>query len=69
MNASNIMEKEIGGGKQGLEEFSLENHLLKGSRLAGQTLSNAKLALLLRNVSKLQSEMLNTAEPKKSHML
>ena len=47
MNASNIMEKEIGGGKQGPEKFSLENHLLKGSRLAGQTLSNAKLARLL----------------------
>ena len=47
MNAGNIMEKEIGGGKQGPEKFRLENHLLKGSRLAGQTLSNAKLAVLL----------------------
>lgn len=63
------MEKEIGGGKQGPEKFRLENHLLKGSRLAGQTLSNAKLAVPLWNVSKLQSQMLNAAEPKKSHML
>ena len=31
MNASNIMEKEVGGGKQGPEQFSLENHLLKGN--------------------------------------
>lgn len=47
MNVSNIMKKEIEGGKQGPEKFRLENHLLNGSRLAGQTVSNAKLAVIL----------------------
>lgn len=62
MNVTNIIKKEIEGGKQGPEKFRREDHLLKGSRLAGQTLSNAKLAVLFWNVSNLQSQMLNTTE-------